>query len=99
LVVVTTICLSLKFQLKEMSLYIDRDIYVIVFDDLIHTISQSLVYNGDGRYWLLRPKRFRLYNLSEFVVAVCTRLATSFYLPSCTIQTPLTSRVKVEPCV
>jgi hypothetical protein len=79
-----------------MSLHIDEDVYDIVSGELLHTISQFLVCNGDGKHQLLRIGRFRLYNLSEFVMAAPTSLAIPLSLLSRTIQTLLTSRVKVE---
>jgi hypothetical protein len=96
LALVTALCLSLQFQLKAMSLHIDEDIYDTKSGDLIHTISQSPVCIGNGKYWLLRPGRFRLYGLSESIMATTTSLATPLSSPSCTIQTPFTSKVKVE---
>jgi hypothetical protein len=96
LALVTTLRLSLLFQLNTMSLHIDEDVYDTKSGDLIHTISQSPVCVGDGKHWLLRPGRFRLYGLSESVMAATTSLATPLSSPSCTIQTPFTSKVKVE---
>jgi hypothetical protein len=95
--VVTAICLSLRLQLNKDSLYIDKEVYDSVNGELSHTIGQLPVCNGDGKHWLLGPGRFRLYGLSESVMAATTILATPLSLPSCTIQTPLTSRMKVEP--
>jgi hypothetical protein len=87
--VVTTIRLSLRFQLNKDSLHIDEEVY----DSVSHTIGQLLVCNGDGKHWLLGPWRFRLYGLSESVMAATTILATPLSSPSCTIQTSLNSRV------
>jgi hypothetical protein len=95
--VITTIRLSLRFQLKVDSLHIDEEVYDSGSGELSHTIGQLPVCNGDGKHWLLGPGRFRLYGLSESVMAATTILATPLSLPSCTIQTPLTSRMKVEP--
>jgi hypothetical protein len=53
--------------------------------------------NRDGKYWLLRPGRFRLYGLSESTMAASTELAPSLRSPSFTNHTPVSSRVKVEP--
>jgi hypothetical protein len=95
--VVTAICLSLRFQLNVDSLHIDREVYDSMTGELSHTIGQLHVYNGNGKHWLLGPGRFRLYGLSESVMATTTILATPLSSPSCTIQTPLISRLKVEP--
>jgi hypothetical protein len=83
--VVTTLCLSLWFQLNAMSLHIDEDVYDSTSGDLIYTISQSPICNGNGKYWLLRPGRFRLYGLSEFVMVASTGLAIPISFPNYTI--------------
>jgi hypothetical protein len=96
LALVTALRLSLRFQLNTMSLHIDEDVYDTKSGDLIHTISQSPVCIGDGKHRLLKPGRFGLYGLSESVMAATTGLATPLSSPSCTIQTPFTSKLKVE---
>jgi hypothetical protein len=95
--IVTAICLGLRFQLNTNSLHIDEEVFDLVIGDLFYTIGQLPVRNGDGKHWLLGPGRFRLYGLSESVMAATTGLATPLSSPSCTIQTPLTSRLNVEP--
>jgi hypothetical protein len=79
------------------SLHIDEEVYDSMIGELSHTIGQLPMCNGDGKHWLLGPGRFRLYGLRESVMAATTGLATPLSSPSCTIRTPLTSRVKVEP--
>jgi hypothetical protein len=79
------------------SLHVDEEVYDLVTGELSHTIGQRPVYNGDGKHWLLGPGRFRLYGLSESIMAAITILATPLSSPSCTIQTSLNSRLKVEP--
>jgi hypothetical protein len=64
-----------------------------------HTIGLIPICNGDGKHWLLRPRRFRLYGLSESTMAASTKLAPSLRSPSCTNHTSLSSRVKLEPGV
>jgi hypothetical protein len=67
-------------------LHIDDEVYDSLTGELSHTIGQLPVCNGDGKHWLLGPTRFRLYSLSESVMATTTILATPLSLPSCTIQ-------------
>jgi hypothetical protein len=45
---------------------------------------------------LLRPRRFRSYSLNKSFIGASIDLAIPLCLFSCTIQTPLTSRVKIE---
>jgi hypothetical protein len=78
------------------SLHIDEEVFDSVSGDLSHTIGQIHVCDGDDKHWLLRPGRFRLYNLSESTMATSTGLATPLQSPSSTIHTPLSSKVKVE---
>jgi hypothetical protein len=96
---ILAVCLSLRFQLNIASLHIDEEVFDSVSGDVSHTIGQIPMYNGDGKHWLLRHGRFRLYGLSESTMAVSTELAPSFRSPSFTNRTPESSRVKVEPGV
>jgi hypothetical protein len=95
--IVTAIRLSLRFQLNKDSLHIDEEVYDSVNGELSHTIGQLPVCNGDGKHWLLGPGRFRFYGLSNSIMVATTILATPLSSPNYTIQTPLNSRVKVEP--
>jgi hypothetical protein len=96
---VSVIRLGLRFQLNIASLHIDEEVFDSVSGDVSHTIGQILVCNRDGKQWLLRPGRFRLYGLSESTMASSTELAPSLRSPSFTNRTPESSRVKVEPSV
>jgi hypothetical protein len=83
--IVTTIRLNLRFQLNMDSLHIDKEVYDSVTGELSHTIGQLPVCNKDGKHWLLGPRRFRLYGLSESIMATTTGLATPLSSPNCTI--------------
>jgi hypothetical protein len=99
LALVSTVFLGFRFQLNIASLHIDEEVFDSIFGDVIHTIGQIPMCNGDGKHWLLRPGRFRLYGLSESTMAVSTKLAPSLRSPSSTNHTPVSSRMKVEPNV
>jgi hypothetical protein len=94
---VSAIRLGLWFQLNIASLHIDEEVFDSVSGDVTHTIGQIPVCNGDGKNWLLRPGRFRLYGLSESTMAASTELAPSLWSPSFTNRTPIPSIVKEEP--
>jgi hypothetical protein len=96
---VSAVRLGLWFQLNIASLHIDEEVFDSVFGNVTHTIGQILVCNGDGKHWLLRPGRFRLYGLSESIMAASTELAPSLRSPSFINRTPESSRIKVEPGV
>jgi hypothetical protein len=86
---ISTIRLGLRFQFNIASLHIDKEVFDSVSGDVTHTIGQILVCDGEGKHWLLRPERFRLYGLSESTMAVTTELATPLRSPSCINHTPL----------
>jgi hypothetical protein len=96
---VLAVRLGLRFQLNIASLHIDEEVFDSVSGDVSHTIGQIPMCNGDGKHWLLRLGRFRLYGLSESTMAVSTELAPSLRSPSFTNRTPKSSRVKVESSV
>jgi hypothetical protein len=98
LALVSTIYLGLWFQLNIAFLHIDEEVFDSISGDVTHTIGQIPMCNGDGKHWLLRPGRFRLYGLNESTMVASAELATPLWFPSCTNHTPLSSRVKVEPC-
>jgi hypothetical protein len=99
LALVSAVCLGLRFQLNIASLHIDEEVFDSVSGDVTHTIGQIPVCNGDGKHWLLRPGRFRLYGLTKSTMAASTELAPSLWSPSFTNRTPVSSRVKDEPGV
>jgi hypothetical protein len=47
---VSAIHLGLRFQLNIASAYIDKEVFDLVFGDLIYTIGRILVYNGDSKH-------------------------------------------------
>jgi hypothetical protein len=93
---ISAVRFGLRFQLNIASLYIDEEVFDSVFGNVTHTIGQIPMCNGDGKHWLLRPGRFRLYGLSESIMAASTELAPSLRSPSFINRTPESSRVKVE---
>jgi hypothetical protein len=93
---VSAVYLGLWFQLNIASLHIDKEVFDSVSSDVTHTIGQIPMSNGDGKHWLLRPGRFRLYGLSESTMATSTELAPSLWSPSFTNRIPVSSRVKEE---
>jgi hypothetical protein len=58
LALVTSLRLILKFWLSEDFMYIDEEVFDAHLGDLIHTIGQSLICDGDSKKWLLKPGRF-----------------------------------------
>jgi hypothetical protein len=62
---VTSLRLSLRFGLSEDFMFIDEEVYDIQSRNLINTIEQFLVCDGHSKEWLLKPRRFRVYGMSE----------------------------------
>jgi hypothetical protein len=58
LTLVTSLRLSLRFRLSKEFMYIDEEVFDVLSGDLIHTIGQLPVCDGDSKHWLLKPKRF-----------------------------------------
>jgi hypothetical protein len=73
---VTSIRLSLRFQMSEDFIFIDKEVYDAQSGDLIHTIGQSLVYDGNTKQWFLNVGRYRVYGVSDSVMAASTELVT-----------------------
>jgi hypothetical protein len=93
---VTSIRLSLKFQMGEDFMFIDEEVYDAQSGDLIHTIGQSPVCDGDTKQWLLNAGRYRVYGVSDSVMAASTELVTPHRSSTGTVQLTLVTRVKVE---
>jgi hypothetical protein len=68
--------ISLRFGLSEDFMFLDEEVYDRQSGDLINTIEQSPVCDGDSKEWLLRPGRFRVYGVSESVMVATTKLVT-----------------------
>jgi hypothetical protein len=73
---VTSIRLSLRFQMSEDFMFIDEDVYDTQSGDLIHSIGQSPVCGGDTKQWLLNAGRYRVYGVSDSVMVASTELVT-----------------------
>jgi hypothetical protein len=93
---VTSIRLNLRFQMSEDFMFIDEEVYDAQSRDLIHTIGQSPVCEGVTKQWLLNASRYRIYGVSDSVMAASTELVTPHRSSTGTVQLTPTTRVKVE---
>ena len=66
--------LSLRFQMSEEFMFIDEEVYDAQSGDLIQTIGQSLICDGASKQWLLNAERYRVYDVSDSVMAASTEL-------------------------
>ena len=71
---VTSLRLSLRFQMSEEIMFIDEEVHDALSGDLIGTISQSPVYDGASIKWLLNAGRYRVYGVSDSVMAASLEL-------------------------
>jgi hypothetical protein len=88
---VTSIRLSLRFQMSEDFMFIDEEVYDAQSGDLIYTIGQSPVCDGETKQWLLNAGRYRVFGVSDSVMAASTELVTPHRSSTGTVQlTPVT---------
>jgi hypothetical protein len=93
---VTSIRLSLRFQMSEDFMFIDEEVYDAQSGDLIYTNGQSLVCDGETKQWLLNAGRYRVYGVSDSVMAASTELVTPHRSSTGTVQLTPVTWVKVE---
>jgi hypothetical protein len=96
LALVTSLRLSLRFGLTEKFIYVDEEVYDAHSRDLMYTIGQSPECDGDSKQWLLKPGRYRVYGVSESVMAASTELIPPHRSSTDTVQLTPATRVKIE---
>jgi hypothetical protein len=77
-------------------MFIDEEVYDAQSGDLIHTIGQSPASDGASKQWLLNAGRYRVYGVSDSVMAATTELVTPHRSSIGTVQLTHATRVKVE---
>jgi hypothetical protein len=82
--------------MSEDFIFIDEEVYDAQPGDLIHTIGQSLVCDGASKQWLLNSGRYRVYGMSDSVMAASTELVTSHRSSTGTVQLTPATLVKAE---
>ena len=94
---VTSLRLSLRFQLSEDFMFIDQEVYDANSGDLTHTIGQSPICDGGSKHWLLNVGRYRVYGVGNSVMAASTELLTPNRSSTGTVQLTATTGIKLEP--
>ena len=94
---VTSLILSLRFQLSDDFMFIDQEVYDANSGDLTHTIGQSPVCNGSSKHWLLDGGRYQVYGISNSVMIASTELVTPHQSSTGIVQLTPTTEVKLEP--
>jgi len=98
-VVVSVSHLSICFLLSENLIYIDEEVYNNLSGELTHTIGQEPNLLSPSRQWHLQPGKYLAYGLPQSVVGASSREGTHRLSSTSTSQTPLPTRVKIEPGV
>jgi hypothetical protein len=93
---VTSLRLSLRFQMSKDFMFIDEEVYDVQSRDLIHIIGQSPAFDGASKQWLLNVGRYRVYGVSDSVMAASTELVTPHRSSTGTVQLTHATRVKDE---
>ena len=93
---VTSLRLSLRFQMSEEIMFINEEVYDALSEDLIGTISQSPMCDGASKQWLLNVGRYRVYSVSDSVMAASTELVRPHRSSSSPAQLTPATRVKLE---
>jgi hypothetical protein len=93
---ITSLRLSLRFQISEDFMFIDEEVYDTQSGDLIHTICKSPICHGDTKQWLLNAGRYRVYVVNDSVMAASTELVTPHRSSIGTVQLTPATWVKVE---
>lgn len=95
--IVTAFRLSLRFQFEEESMQIDQEIFHDASGELTHIVSQPSYLNDGVKFWRLPPGRFRLYGLSNSLLAGSTEILTPRQSSTSMHNSPRVRTVKIEP--
>ena len=95
--IVTCATLSLRFQYREVTIFVEEEVFDDHTDLVSHAVRQTRVENDDGSFWLLKPRKYRVYGVSECMFDCSTELLTPRESSTISIERPLLSKVKIEP--
>ena len=94
---ISSLRLSIRFELQDFSIWIEREVYDPVTLLVRHTIPEVPSIADDGlAQWRLTPGKYRVYGLTISQMAVPTQLQTPHRSSSYTMPTPTRVFVKVE---
>jgi len=72
----TSTTLSVRFQFREDSLYVEEEIYDDATGIVSHALGQLPCKNDVGTFWLLKPGKYRAYGITESVGTLSTIVLT-----------------------
>ena len=82
--------------MSEDFMFIDEEVYDVQSGDLICMIGQSPVCDRASRYWLFNARRYRVYSMSDSMMAASTELVTLHHSSTGTVQLTPTIWMKLE---
>jgi len=95
--IVTCSTLSSRFQYREVTIFVEEE----VFDDhtglVSHAIRQTGVENDVAAFWLLKPGKYRVYGVSESMLECSIELLTPRESSTVRVERHVLSKVKIEP--
>lgn len=94
---VTALRLRLRFHLREESMHVEEEVFDAITGDLTHTVAQVSFVNDEGKLWLLKPGKYRVYGLCESVPCSSVEFHAPRLSSTSTQQNPMPPKVKVEP--
>ena len=92
-----SLCLSIKFGLQDMSVWMECEVFDPVTHVVTHTAREvSLIFNDGLTIWKIDLGRFRVYGLTVSQMALPTQILTPRLSSSCTITTFLGIRLRLS---
>ena len=96
---VSALRLHLRFQFLVGSMHVDEEVFDIDSGELLHTIGQESSINDEGKCWILKSGTYRVYGLKEPLQGASTEILIPKLSSTCTQQTPMLHKVKIEPSI
>ena len=78
-------------------MHIEEQVFDAITGNLTHTVSQFSVVKDDDKLWLLKPRTYRAYGLSDSLPPCSTELLTPQVSSTSTLPLPTRPTIKVEP--
>jgi len=95
--IVTSTTLSLRFQYREVTIFVEKEVFDDHTDLVSHAILHTRVENDLGAFWLLKPGKYRVYGVSDSMLECSTELLTPRESSTVSVERPMLSKVKIEP--
>ena len=94
---VTALTLSLRFQFRADTVYVEEEICDSDTGIVSHAIGQLSITDDDGKMWFLKAGQYRAYGLTKSLLDASTDVMSTRASSTTSIQMPILRQVKVEP--